>query len=416
MGFWSDLASRLSRKSGGIDSSLALFREVYGSRMSKSGATVTLETALRVSTVLACCRVIAEGIAQVPWRLHQETSKGSKQATDHSLYRVVNRRPNGWQTSFEMREMLVFHVLLAGNAYGFLNRVGMDRRVVEIIPLTPDRVRAEQQPDWTMRYWTRGRDGQEKEIPAELIWHIRGASWNGAVGMDVLRLAQEAIGLAISTEGSQSAFHANGAKVSGTYSIEGPLTPEQHKALKSYITDEFTGALGDFKAMILDRGAKWTPLQMSGVDAQHLETRKFQVEDVCRVFRVMPIMVGYSDKTATYASAEQMFLAHVTHTLMPWFTRIEQSADVNLLSEKDQAAGFYTKFNANALMRGAAKDRAEYYAKALGAGGGKGWMKQNEVRALEELDRDDDPAADELPQPIAAATAAPPPPNDNPTD
>lgn len=402
MGFWSGFSARFSRKMTSLD----LFREMYGGRTAKSGATVNRETALRVSTVLACCRVIAEGVAQVPWRLHQETASGSKPATAHPLYRVLNRRPNAWQTSFEFREMVMFHLLLGGNAYVFLNRVGSARRVVEMIPLPPDRVRTEQRDDWSLRYWVRGRDMAEREIPAESVWHIRGASWNGAVGMDVLKLAQEAIGLAISTEGSQSAFHANGAKVSGTYSIEGPLTPEQHKALKGYITDEFTGALGDFKAMILDRGAKWTPLQMSGVDAQHLETRKFQVEEVCRIFRVMPIMVGYADKTATYASSEQMFLAHVVHTLMPWYSRNEQSADVNLLSEADQAAGYYTKFNANALMRGAAKDRAEFYAKALGAGGGKGWMTQNEVRGFEELDRSDDPEADALPQSMVAAQAA----------
>jgi phage portal protein BeeE len=114
----------------------------------------------------------------------------------------------------------------------------------------------------------------------------------------------------------------------------------------------------------------------------------------------MPIMVGQSDKAATYASAEQMFLAHVVHTLMPWYQRIEQSADVNLLSEEQRNAGFYTKLNPNALMRGAATDRAEYYAKGLGSGGGKGWLTQNDVRSFEDMDKSDDPKADELPQPV----------------
>jgi HK97 family phage portal protein len=124
---------------------------------------------------------------------------------------------------------------------------------------------------------------------------------------------------------------------------------------------------------------------MSGLDAQHLETRKFQIEEVCRFFDVMPIMVGYSDKATTYASAEQMFLAHVVHTLSPWYARIEQSADVNLLTEKERASGLYFKFVPAGLLRGAAKDRSEYFAKALGAGGGPAWMTQDEVRALEEL-------------------------------
>ena len=120
----------------------------------------------------------------------------------------------------------------------------------------------------------------------------------------------------------------------------------------------------------------------------------------------MPIMVGHYDKSSTYASAEQMFLAHVVHTLMPWYQRIEQSADVNLLNEEQRRAGLYTKINPNALMRGAAKDRAEYYAKGLGSGGGKGWLTQNNVRDFEDMDRSDDPEADELAQP---ATAQPPP-------
>ena len=139
------------------------------------------------------------------------------------------------------------------------------------------------------------------------------------------------------------------------------------------------------KPMILDNGAKFENTQMSGVDAQHLETRRFQVEEICRAMRVMPIMIGQADKTATYASAEQMFLAHVVHTMMPWYERLEQSADVNLLSDEDRRQGLYTKFNPNALMRGAAKDRGEFYAKALGAGGTPAWMTQDEVRGFEEL-------------------------------
>jgi HK97 family phage portal protein len=163
------------------------------------------------------------------------------------------------------------------------------------------------------------------------------------------------------------------------------------------------------KPLIADQNAKWLSNVMTGVDQQLLETRKHQIEEMCREFRVMPIMVGQSDKAATYASAEQMFLAHVVHTLSPWYQRIEQSADVNLLSEAELAEGLYTKFIPNALMKGAAKDRAEFYAKALGSGGGKGWMTQNDVRALEELDRSDDPDADKLPQQITKQPTTNPP-------
>ena len=124
---------------------------------------------------------------------------------------------------------------------------------------------------------------------------------------------------------------------------------------------------------------------MTGVDAQHLETRRFQVEEVCRSMGVMPIMVFSSDKAATYASAEAMFAAHVTHTLAAWWERIEQSIDCNLLTEADEAAGIYAKFVGNGLSRGSMKDRSDYFSKALGSGGSPAWMTQDEVRALEEM-------------------------------
>ena len=124
---------------------------------------------------------------------------------------------------------------------------------------------------------------------------------------------------------------------------------------------------------------------MTGLDSQHLETRKHQIEEVCRFMGVMPIMVGYSDKTATYASAEQMFIAHVVHTLSPWYARIENSAAAYLLTKRERAAGHYFKFNANGLMRGSAKDRAEFYAKGLGSGGHPGWVSPDEVRELEDM-------------------------------
>jgi len=137
--------------------------------------------------------------------------------------------------------------------------------------------------------------------------------------------------------------------------------------------------------MVVDRAAKWLPLAMSGVDAQHLETRKHQVEEVCRAMGVMPIMVFSSDKAATYASAEAMFQAHVVHTLAAWWERIEQSIDCNLLSEADVRGGVFAKFIGAGMLRGSMKDRAEYFAKALGSGGSPAWMTQDEVRSLEEL-------------------------------
>jgi HK97 family phage portal protein len=163
---------------------------------------------------------------------------------------------------------------------------------------------------------------------------VRGPSWNGWSAIEPLKAARDAIGLAIAIEESQAGLHANGVQTSGAWSVEGKLTPDQHKALREWIEKEHAGAPNAGKALILDRAAKWMQTQMTGVDAQTLESRRNQVEEICRFFGVMPIMAGYSDKAATYASAEQMFLAHVVHTLSPRWERYEQSMDAYLLTDK----------------------------------------------------------------------------------
>lgn len=347
---------------------------------------VTAETALYVSTVLACVRVIANGIAQVPFRVYQEEGDGGRTpAADHPLAQLIYRRPNKWQTSYEFRETIMFHVLLTGNAYVFVNRVGSQRQVLELVPLEPKRVEVKQLPDLSLEYRVSSDTGAAKTFGADAIWHLRGPSWNSWQGLEAVRLAREAIGLAQSLEAGQKHFQDNGAKTSGVLSMTNKLSPEQFTFLAAWLDKHLPGGERFGKPIVLDNDASYTSMAMSAVDQQLIETRKHQIEEICRGFGVMPIMVGHADKTATYASAEQMFLAHVVHTLSPWYQRIEQSADVNLLSEDDLAQGFYTKFTPNALMRGAASDRAAFYTAALGTTQQPGWMTKNEVRALEEL-------------------------------
>jgi HK97 family phage portal protein len=377
-----------------------------------SGVRVTAETALRVSTVLACGRVIANGMSQVPFRLFLGDEGSRKPAVDHPLYRLLTRKPNKWQTIVEFMETIAFHLLFTGNAIVFVNKVGISRTIIEMVPIEPKRVDIKLKPDQSLEYRITAENGSSAVFGADSIWHLRGPSWNGWLGLDTIRLAAEAIGLAISLEKGQFDFQRNGAQTSGSFAVQEKLSPERFAFLSSWIDKHLPGGERSGKPLVLDNGAVYEPHTMTGVDQQLLETRRNQVEEICRAFGVMPIMVGHSDKAATYASAEQMFLAHVVHTLSPWYRRIEISANVNLLSEADQDAGFYTKFIPNALMRGAANDRANFYAKGLGSGGTKGWLTQNDVRAFEEMDRIDDPRADELPQPTAKAPADPTPPAD----
>lgn len=367
--------------SGTVADSHALWLEVYsGAREAKTGAAVTLETAMRVTAVLACARVIAEGVAQVPFKLYRGEGRTREPAKDHQLYHVLHRRPNDWMSSFELRELMGYHCTLAKGFTAFANR-GRRGEVVELIPIMPHTVQVIQNADWTLTYRVTAGNGSVRDFPQTAIWHVRGPSWNGVIGMDLISLAREAIGLAMAAEESQAALHQRGARPGGLYSVDGTLNADQYKSLRKWIDDNYAGDAHTGTTMLLDRAAKFTPLQMSGVDAQHLETRRFQIEEICRAFRVMPIMAGYSDKAATYASAEQMFLAHVVHTLSPWYERIEQSTDCQLLSAADREAGYYAKFTTAGLLRGALKDTAEY----LGALTDKGIMTRNEAREKLEL-------------------------------
>jgi HK97 family phage portal protein len=380
-------AVAMEQKSGSVTDSLELFREIYGGRASKSGQTINLDTAFKVSVAFACLKVLSQGGAQVPFKLFRETEVAGMThraaAKDHALYDLVATAPNDWTTSFEFRETLILHAAM-GNAYAFKNR-GSGGKMLEMILLDPSKVEKVQADDYSIAYKVTGKSGAVQIFPGESIWHVKGPSWNGLLGMETLNVAREALGLAIAIEDSQSKLHAKGVRPSGTYSVEGTLDPKQYRDLKAWIDKEFAGAENSGAPMILDRGAKWLTQTMTGIDAQQLETRKFQIEEVCRFFGVMPIMVGYSDKAATYASAEQMFISHVVNTLSPWYARVENSADLHLLTKKERASGLYFKFMAAGLLRGAATDRADYYAKALGSGGSTPWMVADEVRALEEL-------------------------------
>ena len=397
------------------EQTLRAFLDVYGGTTSIAGKTVTWKTALEVSTVLACVRVLIEGVAQIPFRPYQEVDGGRAIAKRHPLYRLLVLRPNPWQSAFEFIETVMLHLVMTHNAFVFMNKVGIKREIRELVPIEPGRVVVKQLDDLTLEYHVTGKSGAVQVFRADAIWHLRGPSWNSWLGLDATRLARNAIGLAMAIEEGQAEFHENGAKTSGLLSVKETLAPEKFAFLAAWLDKHLPGGERSNKPLVLDQDGKYTPFSMSGVDAQTVETRKLQVEEICRSFRVMPIMVG-AVATPTYASAEQMFIAHVVHTLAPWYERIERSANINLLSEEDLQAGYYLKFTPNALMRGAAKDRGDFYAKALGSGGTKGWMTQNEVRALEELDRSSEPEADKLPQPTNKQQPAPIAPPKDPDD
>lgn len=369
----------------------SLFTELFGSKKTATGRAVNIANAIDVSTVFACCRVIGEGVAQVPLQLMQVSSDGNtrNKAVKHNLYDKMASKPNRWQTSFEWREMVCWHVALAGNHYSFINRQG--NKIIELYPFAPNSV-VVTFDNGRLSYEVTADDGSKKIFPKESILHVRGPSMNGWYGLEAVAHAREAIGLAMATESAAANLHNNGVQPSGVYSVEGVLQADAYRSLSDWIEKHYSGAENAGKALILDRSAKWASTQMTSIDAQSLEQRRFQIEEICRFARVMPIMVGYSDKATTYASAEQMFLAHVVHTLAPWYQRLEQCFDATLLTDREREQGYYFNFVEEGLLRGSLVDTKETI---LGYVNG-GILTANEGRALLDKNPDADPNSDKL--------------------
>lgn len=376
-----------------------------GYKGGKAGVNVNWQTALQAVTALACARVIAEGIAQIPLKLHKDRPEGgSDPQKDHPLYKLVNATPNEYLTSYEWRETMGLHLLFAGNAYAI--KISSRGEIAELLPLNPGDVTPKD--DNGRRIYEVQVNGKGKIIvQAADMLHIRGISWDGLSGLDGVKLARDAIGLAIATEEHGSRLFANGAQPGGILTTDANITdPEVRKALRESWNSTHQGGENAGKTGLLWGGLKWQSTSVNNDQSQFLETRNFQVQEVCRWARVLPIMVGHSDKSMTFASAEQIFLSHVVHTMGPWYARIEQALDKALLTEQQRDQGYFFKFNVSALMRGSHNDRSAYFAKALGSGGSPAWMSVNEVRALDELN----PIEGELySKPNPAATAAPPP-------
>lgn len=378
---------------------------------SATGKAVTVRTAIQVATVFACCRVIGNGMAQVPFKLMQEKGNRREPAKKHPLYRLITLKPNSWQTSFEFRQMVSWIVELCGQAFVFKSR-SVTGKILELIPFAPGTVTVRRDESLNLLYDAVGLDGSTRTFTQDKIWHLRGPTLDGVNGLEVVKLAREAIGLAMATEEAVAQLHKNGIRNSGIYSVEGTLDKKQHDDLSAWVNKQFAGMQNAGKPMILDRNAKFLNTSMSSVDAESNATRKLQIEQICSFFGVLPIKVGYSDKTATFASAEEFNRAHREDCLSPRWESFEQSAAINLLTEQELEEGYYFNFTEEGMLRGSAKDTKDII---LGYVNG-GLLTPNEGRALLDRNPDDDPASNQLripanivgePKPAEPATPAP---------
>lgn len=337
-------------------------------------------TALQVSAVMACVRVISEGCAALQVGVKQPDAVGVlRPVDDHPLNVLLNVRPNDWQTGFEFREHLLRHAALTGNGYAYIVRDGAGEPG-ELIPLEPREVHVEESRDHTPVYTLGDGTGNlVGRVDARNMLHLRGPSYNGWEGMNPVKLAANSIGLSRQTERSQAKLHANGGRPGGLLSTDETLSPDRVKQLAQQWKSAFSGN-NQFRTAVLDGGMKFQALSMTGVDAQHLETRRFQIEEVCRVFNVFPSMIMHTDKASTYASAEAFFAAHLRHTLSPWLRRLESVLDRDLL---DAEGPLCVKHDTGAAVFKLAnlKDRAAFFRDAIEMG----IYTRNEVRAMEGL-------------------------------
>lgn len=320
------------------------------------GIAISPKTALQVSTVLACVKAIADGCATPKLRVYREKRDGTRErAVNIPEYRLLSRRPNEWQTSFEWRRQMTIHAALTGSGLSIKVR-GDNRRVRELIPVPPGRWDVRLVARYDIRYRCFDDFGLIGEFSPDDVFLLQGVQWDYIKSLNVVNLARAAIGLAKASERSQEAMHLNSLRPSGVYSVEGSLSEEQHTRLETFIKRK-AGSANAGTPLILDRGAKWLSTAMNGVDAQAVETRRLQIEEICRIYGVFPIMVGHADKTATFASSEAFFAAHAKHTLAPWHEAWTQRIDETLL---DGSGPLFAEFDTRYLMAGSMRDRAQW--------------------------------------------------------
>lgn len=370
---------------------------------SKAGPAITWESALRVTTALACVRRIAEGISTIPCTLYQKTgNNGVKEAIDHPLYQLLNGMPNEWMDSLIFRESMTAHAALTGDALCYISRV--NGRIDELIPIPPGRYTIQYNENFTLTYYLHGiHDQVFRQVDKSQLWHLRGLSWNGLQGLNLKGLIREALGLALATEQTHSMMHANGARPSGLITVKSETGEQELLRLSAWVRANYGGLDNTSRIMILGDDAKFTPFDLKGVDSQHLETRKFQIEEVCRAFGVMPVLVGHPAEMAARAAISEILMIHLVHCIRPWHRRFEYSMNAQLLTQKERDAGFYFRFNDAEFLRTAVQNRAQYNQIALGGGGNPAWVTVNEVRRWEDLPPDSNPESDKLFAPVNVA-------------
>lgn len=345
-------------------------------RLSSSGERITYDSAMAISTVYACVKVIAEDVAGLPLIMYQRRADGGKdRAPNHPIAELLHDQPNEWQTSFEWREMMMGHVLLRGNAYSRI--VPGPRGAVDaLVPIHPERVKVERLAGGPLRYTITHADGRQERLLQDEIFHLRGLSNDGIRGISPIDAGLDSLGLTRAVDEHAARSVSQGAHPSGMLKVPGTLTEEQRKQQRENWQDAHSGQ-NAWKPGLLEGGMDWVQLGMTNEQTELMKIRAHQALEVTRWFRMQPHKVGILDR-ATFNNIEHQSLEHVIDTVRPWLVRIEQAIRRDLIIATDR---FFAEFLMDALLRGDTKTRYEAYASAIM----HGWMTRNEARLRDNM-------------------------------
>lgn len=364
--------------------------------VTKAGVTVTEESALRMAAVWACIRVISEDVSSLPLHVYERLDRGKRRAPEHPLYSLLHTAPNEEMTALQFRETLTAHVLGWGNAYAYIVRD--ERGVVrELWPLFPHNTRARRNARTrALEYETRVPNEEHPRIlnPADVL-HIAGLAYDGTSGYSPIKLHAQAIGVGLAAEEFSARFFGQGLNLGGFFEHPGSLSDTAYQRLKTEVAEKYAGLGRSHLTMILEENMKFNRQAIPPDDAQMIESRKMQVTEIARIFRVQPHKIGDLER-ATFSNVENLAIDHVVSTLRPWLVRWEQAILCKLLSPDGP---FFAEHAVEGLLRGDIQARYQSYA----TGRQWGWLSVNDIRELENLNPID--GGDEYLQPLNMSTA-----------
>lgn len=350
-----------------------------------SGKPVNERTAMQTTAVYACVRILAEAVASLPLHVYEyQDDDGKKLVHDHPLYYLLHDEPNPEMTSFVFRETLMSHLLIWGNAYAQIIRDGAGR-VLGLYPLLPDKMDVQRDERGNI-YYVYSRNSDENpmfkeygdiRLKAEDVLHIPGLGFDGLIGYSPIAMAKNAVGMTLACEEYGASFFANGANPGGV--LEHPGVLKDPSKVRESWNSVYRGVNNAHKIAVLEEGMKYQQIGIPPEEAQFLETRKFQINEIARLYRIPPHMVGDLDKSS-FSNIEQQSLEFVKYTLDPWVIRWEQSLQRSLLLPGEKGK-YFIKLNVDGLLRGDYQSRMNGYA----VGRQNGWFSANDIREMENM-------------------------------